>query len=228
MIFLLCVLFLIKATQSDIRFIFWIFSGVFLAAGCDVLIKHFFFHQRVFPKSAIISGFIVSGIINYTEPWLVLAVFTILAIVSKNLFRFKGKHIFNPANFALFLATLFRIPFTWGIESNIFVIIVAGLYIVYSMKKIPHVLGFLLFFSIPLMAQQINPISLVSFFFIFIMLIEPKTSGFGNMRGFIFGSITGLTSFLMFKYLPSYDIFVTSLFIANAFSPILEKLKSEK
>jgi hypothetical protein len=88
-----------------------------------------------------------------------------------------------------------------------------------------HVLGFLIFFSVLFASQPTNPLLLVNWFFVFIMLIEPKTSGFGRVRGFIFGSITGITSFLIFKFFPTYDFFVSSLFIANLFNPILEKIK---
>ena len=226
LILLLCVLFLIKIPQENARFIFWVLGGVLVAAVTDALIKHFFFKQKIFPKSAIISGFIVSGIINYQESWYVLCIFCILAIISKNVIRYKKQHIFNPANFALFIAALFKIPLTWNLESNIYVIIVLGLYIAYFIKKIPHILGFLLFFSVSLVMGQINPLLMVSWFFVFIMLIEPKTSRFGHIRGFIFGSIAGISSYLIFKLLPQYDFFVGGLFIANLCSPVLAKIKA--
>ncbi|MFH1863972.1 MAG: hypothetical protein ABIJ85_03670 [bacterium] len=225
LILLLCALFLMGALRENARFIFWVLGGVLVAAAADTLIKYFFFKQKIFPKSAVISGCIVSGIINYQEPWYVLCFFCVLAIVSKNVIKYKKQHIFNPANFALFAATLFKIPLTWNIESNIYVIIAFGLYMAYSIKKIPHVLGFLLFFSVPLLIGQINPLLMVSWFFVFIMLIEPKTSGFGRVRGFVFGGITGLSAFLIMKYSPSYDLFVSALFIANLLSPVLKMIK---
>lgn len=223
-ILLLSILFLIKVPQESVRFTFWVIGGVLLASSCDVLIKHFFFQKRIIPKSAIISGFITAGILNYHEPWFVLVIFSILAIISKNIIKYRKQHIFNPANFALFGATLFKIPLTWQIESNIYLIIIFGIYIVYSIKKTTHLLGFLLFFSGLLATQGINPLTLVSWFFVFVMLIEPKTSGFGALRGFIFGSIAGVTSFLIFRFAPGYDFFVVALFVANLFNPVLKKM----
>jgi Na+-transporting NADH:ubiquinone oxidoreductase subunit NqrB len=149
----------------------------------------------------------------------------LLAILSKHTIKYKNRHIFNPANFALFVANLFRIPLVWNIESNIYLIIIAGIYIAYSLKKLPHIIGFLVFFSGLFATQGINPLSVVSWFFVFIMLIEPKTSGFGNLRGFVFGSIAGIGAFLIFKFAPHYDFFVGSLFVANLFNPWLERIR---
>ena len=176
-------------------------------------------------KSAGISGFIVSGILDYNQPWFILAIFSISAVVSKYIIRFKGRHIFNPANFGLFLAALSGIPLTWNIESNIYIIIALGIYIVYSIRKVPHILGFLIFFAGLFLSQGINPFLLISWFFVFIMLIEPKTSGFGKLRGFVFGSIAGITAFIIYKTAPQYDFSVCSLFVANLFNPLLSKIK---
>ncbi len=56
------------------------------------------------------------------------------------------------------------------------------------------------------------------------MLIEPKTSGFGMLRGFVFGSIAGVISFLVFTFFPVYDYFVVGLFAANMCNPFLNKI----
>ncbi|NQS90197.1 hypothetical protein HQ584_10455 [Patescibacteria group bacterium] len=224
-ILLLSILFVLKIPNEGIRFALWVLGGIFVASCSDIIINRLFYKKGIVPKSAIISGFITAGIINYNEPWFLVIIFPVLAVLSKHIIKYKNRHVFNPANFALFIAVLSRIPLMWNIESNIYLIIAFGLYIAYSIKKIPHIIGFLLFFSVPLVMQQANPLLLASWFFIFIMLIEPKTSGFGRIRGFAFGSIAGITSFLIFKFAPSYDMFVVSLFTANLFKPILERIK---
>jgi len=224
-IVLLSILFIIKIPQGGVCFILWVLGGIIIAAASDILITRVLLRQKLIPKSAVISGFIVSGILDYHQPWFILAIFSILAILSKHSIRFKGRHIFNPANFGLFTAALFGIPLTWSIESNIYIIIAVGIYIACSIRKLPHVAGFLIFFTGLFATQGGNPFLLISWFFIFVMLIEPKTSGFGNLRGFIFGSIAGMASFLIYKFLPQYDFFVGSLFIANMFNPLLEKIK---
>jgi len=224
-ILLLAILFLIKIPQGGVRFVFWVSSGVLIATGCDILIKRLFLHQGLVIKSAMISGFIVSGIMDYHQPWFILLIFSLLAILSKHIIRFKGRHIFNPANLGLLTASLLGIPLTWNIESRIYIIIAAGIYIAYSIRKLPHILGFLIFFIGLFASQGINPFLLISWFFIFIMLIEPKTSGFGKLRGFMFGSIAGIASFVIYRFSPQYDFFIGSLFVANLFNPLLERIK---
>lgn len=214
-ILLLSILFLIKIPQLDKRFFLWVLAGVFLCGFFDFLINNLLLKKNIFPKSAIISGFIVSGILDYRQAWWVLLIFSFLAILSKYTIKFNRKHIFNPANFSLFIAALFKIPLTWNIESNIFLIIIFGIYFTYSFKKIFHVLGFLFLFIILFALAKTNPFGLVSCFFVFIMLIEPKTSTGGALRGFMFGSLVAILSFLIFKFLPNYDFWVTSLFLAN-------------
>lgn len=224
-IILLALLFIIKIPAETIRFVFWVLGGVFICSIIDFIIGSVFYNRKSFPNSAVISGFIVSGILSYQQPWFILVIFSALAILSKYIIRFKHKHIFNPANFALFIAALFGLPLTWNIESNIFLIVISGIYFAYAYKKFPHILGFLFFFSVLFAAFKINPFGVISWFFIFIMLIEPKTSGYGILRGLVFGSIAAVVSFLIYKYLPRYDIFISSLFMANLCNPILERIK---
>ena len=136
--------------------------------------------------------------------------------------------MFNPAAAALFAAALFQQPLTWNIESSIYLIIITGVYLAVSLKKWPHVLGFFLVFSGAFYLSGMNPLNMISWFFLLIMLIEPKTSGFGVLRGFLFGSVAGLTSFMMFKFMPQFDIFVTSLIAANTFNIVFDMKKKAR
>ncbi|MCM8758107.1 MAG: hypothetical protein NC903_03495, partial [Candidatus Omnitrophica bacterium] len=170
-------------------------------------------------------GFIVSGILDYHQSWFILVIFSFFAILSKHIIKFNKRHIFNPASFSLFFATLFRIPLTWNIESNIFLIISFGLYFSYIYKRFPHIFGFLIFFMGLFIISKINPFGLISWFFIFIMLTEPETSGYGLLRGFIFGGLAGISAYFIFNFISPYDPFVGSLFVANLFNPIfLDKI----
>lgn len=224
-IVLLALLSLIKIGQGDYEFTFWILTAVLLSACWDFFINKAFYKRKVLPKSAMITGFIVGGILEPSAGWLSLVIFSFLAIVSKHILRLRKIHIFNPANLALFLATLFRYPLTWGIEASVPLIIIVGLYLAYSFKKFPHVLGFLILFSsFTFYLERINPFHIISWFFLFIMLIEPKTSGYGIWKGFAFGAIAGTGSFLTFKYLPQIDFYVAGLFIANLLRLPLDRL----
>ena len=224
LLLLLSILFLIKIPQEEVRFTLWVLGGIIIAMISDVLIKRLFFRKKIVPTSAAISGFIVAGIINYQQPWFVLVIFSLLAIISKNVIKHKNRHVFNPANFALFVATAFGVPLTWSIEFNVYIIIVFGVYMAYSIRKLTHVLGFLVLFSSLCLLKDVNPLMLVSWFFVFVMLIEPKTSGAGYLRGAVFGCIAGVVSFIVFTFFPRYDFFVSGLFVANLISGFKPKI----
>lgn len=221
---LLSALTVMMLIQEGLAFLLWVLTAIATASLFDYCLNRFIFKRIIFPKSAIISAFIVSGILDYHQPLYLVVIFTLLAIVSKYILRFKKKHLFNPANLALFLAVIFRLPLTWHIEANVFLISLVGVYLAYSLKKIPHLLGFLFFFTLLFIIERINPFTILSFFFIFIMLIEPKTSGYGTLRGFIFGSLAAIFSFTIFKLLVGYDFFVSGLFLANCFNPLLDRI----
>ena len=223
-IILLALLFLIKIPQEGWRFALWVLGGVAFSSAIDFSISRIFFGRTTLPKSAIISGFILSGILDYHQPWFTLVIFLALAIFSKYMIRFQERHIFNPANFGLFVAALFKMPFAWKIESHILLIIISGIYLAYSLNKVFHVVGFLAFFTLLFSIGGANPFSIISWFFIFIMLIEPKTSGYGAWRGFVFGAIAAISSFLAYKFMPGVDYFVTGLFVANLSNPVLDSL----
>jgi hypothetical protein len=203
-------------------------GGIFICACSDYFINRIFLKKNIFPNSAVISGFIVSGILDYRQPWLILAIFSLLPAVSKHAIRVNKRHIFNPANFALFIAMFFKLPLTWKIESNIFLIIAFGAYLAYSYKKIPHVVSFLVLFIGLFAFFKMNAFGLISWFFVFIMLPEPKTSGYGAARGFVFGGIAGLAAFLIFRFMPQCDPFISCLFIANLSRAISEKIEISK
>jgi len=227
-ILLLAALSLLAAAQEGFGLLAWILSGVIAYSLFDLLINRLFFKKKIFPKSAIITGFILSGILDYNQSWLLLLSLSLVAIASKYIIRFRKKHIFNPANFALFLAVILKLPLTWQIESNIYLITIIGIYLAYSLKKLPHIIGFLAFFGGLFLIEKVNPLNLTSWFFVFVMLIEPKTSGYGLIPGFAFGAIAGAASFLVYKFAPELDLFICALFIANLFKIISDIIIRKK
>lgn len=224
----LVVLFFIGIPHENSRFILWVLSGVLTAVFVDAVIHRLIRHSWDFPKSAIISGLIVSGVLSFDESFWLIFVFSSLAIISKYIIRLHKKHFLNPANMALFIATLFHFPLTWILESNRYVLILAGLYFVYRLKKWGQVIGFIVVFSALMFIDGAHPFNMISWFFVFIMLIEPKTSGFGFVRGIIFGLIAGIVSFLILTFFPQYDFFVVGLFIANLCNPVLDHWENKR
>lgn len=224
-ILLLSALTLIKSAQESFAFLLASVITVFTCAAADILINRIFFKKRISANSAIISGLIIAGVTDYRLPWHTLILLAGTAIASKYLIRYKHRHIFNPAGFAIFIAILLKVPLLWNIESNIPLIIIAGIYLAYAFKKLFHVVGFLIIFSLGFFILGERPFSLISWFFLFIMLIEPKTSGYGRLKGFTFGGIAAFLSCLFYKFLPGYDFFISPLLIANASLIFLDKIK---
>lgn len=205
------------------NFLVWVLFGAFAAALYDFSIYALFYKKIIFPKSAIVSGLIVAGIINNYAGLFTLLFFCFLAIVSKHVIKINNHHIFNPANFGLFFATLFGVPFTWNIEANIYLIIITGIYLAHTFKKLLHVISFLAFFITLFLFKTENPLMIINWFFIFVMLIEPKTSGAGSARGFIFGALTAIFAFIVFNFFPKYDFFICGLFFANLCMPLFKR-----
>jgi Na+-transporting NADH:ubiquinone oxidoreductase subunit NqrB len=224
-IVLLAVLLAVKIPEEGGRFAVWILTGTFFAAAVDFFINKVFLKRIIFPKSAVITGFILSGILDYEQSLPALLFISFIAIVAKHILILRGKHILNPANSGLFLASLLNLPLTWMIESNVYFIVVVGLYLAYSLKKLPHIAGFLGTFVLLFhFLERANPVGVISWFFVFIMLIEPKTSGPGGLRGGVFGATAGLASFLIFRFFPGAEFFIVSLVVANLFNPVFDKI----
>ncbi len=217
------ILTVIAASREHIRFAGWMVAGAALAFIAEYVVTKLISKKGVFSTSALVTGLIVAGIIEYHQPFFVLAIFSCLAIISKYTIRFNNKHIFNPANFALFIATLSGVALTWGIESNKFLVIIAGLYIVFVYRRGAIVLSFLGVFLLLFGFYKINTVGVLSWFFVFVMLIEPKTSPEGTRRGMAFGAVAAVVSFVMFKYIPRCDPYVTALFVAGLLKPFIER-----
>jgi hypothetical protein len=73
---------------------------------------------RFDPKSALISGLSLCLLLRTNDPWLAMLA-AVVAVASKFLLRVRGKHLFNPTNFALVAMMLvtgqvWASPGQWG------------------------------------------------------------------------------------------------------------------
>jgi len=73
-----------------------------LAAGLvDLAILRWREGTWEFPSGALLTGLIVAMVLSPHEPWHVAAVTSVLAVVSKYLFRTRSANVFNPAALAI-------------------------------------------------------------------------------------------------------------------------------
>ena len=76
-----------------------VFVAIFTAVVLDLGIKYLRKENLKVPRSAIISGFFVSTVLEQSTPLATIIFAAAVAILSKHILRWQGKHIFNPANF---------------------------------------------------------------------------------------------------------------------------------
>lgn len=196
----------------------------------DSAINYFKTKRVIFPDSSIISGLLIASILGpHQSRW--IYIFAVLAaILSKHLIKFKGRHIFNPANFGLLAVSFFGATLIWWGLSNLILVILFGAFIAYKLKRIELVISNLIFlgglFFVYGLIKGKNPvdyISLVNFYFVFFMLTEPKTGAQTSFGRIIFSGLVAVFSFIAFLTKIGYDYSVVGLAAANMFVPAINK-----
>ena len=197
-----------------------------------------------FPTSGIISGLIISTILVPGSVWYVPVVGAAIAILSKHVLRMKfnnfWNHVFNPANFALFVLILIGLAKdSWWIGTNPLLVAILGLFVLWRLKKISIVVPFLLFFilstsvtSMFVSGQTPNLQNLFKevaggslLFFMFIMVQEPITAPRKRNSRIIFGSVVGvLVPLLLAMPATGFISIYLSLLIGNLLAPVLNRI----
>lgn len=172
------------------------------------------------PKTAIISGLIITLLLP--ADLMLQILIPIIAIISKHIIQIKGRNIFNPAVFALFVASLFSFGISWaGVGTPL---VILGLFISYRIHRLRMSIMFLVtYFIINALIGGFFFDPLV-IFFATIMLLEPKTSPSRRRGMLLFGIITAVLVFLFPYAAIPLDPFITSLLIMNLFTRRLNKI----
>lgn len=202
----------------------------------DLAINYLKDKKFFFPSSAIISGLIIGSVLAPGQNYSLALIASAIAIASKHIIRLEGRHIFNPANFGLFSAgLLLSATFSWWGSSFPPLVILFGLFIAYRMKRFHLMLSFLITYAIlmslySLLTRQpvLNNILLANLYFIFFMLIEPKTSPMTRKGRVIYGALTALFASTFIAILPKYDPSLLALVSADIFVPVLNRMESNR
>jgi len=202
---------------------------VLSAAVLDVAINYAKERKFSAPKSAIITGLILAIIAQGSLPLLVAL--AVIAILSKHVIRLKGRHIFNPANFALFIGLFFASETWWG-TGNALLVGLIGLVIVFKLKRYRMVAPFLVAHAVIMVVIFVDASALAAhmlsgplLFFAFYMLIEPVTSPQKHML--VFGVLAGVFAAILYVvWLPA--MLVGALFFANLSVPVIERVLRPK
>ncbi|NIO18682.1 hypothetical protein GTN42_04470 [bacterium] len=209
--------------------------SVTTAIGLDSLIIYKKLKKPFFSTSALISGLIIALALPPGIAWHIPLSAASIAIFSKHTIHIRGRHNFNPANFGLLLSMfIFGTYLAWWGATNTWLVLLLGTLITYRFKRIHLVLSFFITQSILLGTYFVlkgepflNSILMINLFFIFVMLIEPKTSPIHRKGRIIYGVLTGAFSSVLIATIPTLDPSVVALALSNLLVPVINSKVKE-
>jgi Na+-translocating ferredoxin:NAD+ oxidoreductase RnfD subunit len=172
-----------------------------------------------FPSGAVLTAMIVTMVVRAQEHWYVPAVTSVVAVISKYVFRTRTANVFNPAAFAV--VTMFYVfhmgQSWWGALPEVTplwvqaALVIGGLYITDRVNKMPLVLAFLgayfvlftatAYFGDPQWVAEIfrSPDIQAALYFALIILTDPPTSPAKYPDQLICGVIVAVVSYAVFE-----------------------------
>ncbi|MFZ5801403.1 MAG: RnfABCDGE type electron transport complex subunit D [Candidatus Omnitrophota bacterium] len=225
-IFLLALGLFLGISDKDAGFLAAIAIAAFWAMAAEAAFLYFKQKSLKITESAIISGLIAGFVLSSDEPGWKLALAAVLAIASKQVIHFRNRHIFNPAACGIFLATVifgsiteWRGTYLWQVLAPF------GIYFAWRMKKLEVLVGYAL---VALILFGTQAFGYSTYFYIFIMVIEPKTTPIRPLGKYLFGvGVAGLI-FISTQKGARFDVELVSLLAMNALVPLLNYLPSQR
>jgi Na+-transporting NADH:ubiquinone oxidoreductase subunit NqrB len=192
------------------------------------------------PLSPLITAFSLCLLLRASSP-AILVLGAVLAIASKFVIRFDGKHIFNPANFAIALLLLVMheawiSPAQWGSRTwAAFLFASLACLVLSRAKRADIALAFLgtylaiLFgralylgdpMAIPMKQMQSGALLLFTFF----MITDPKTTPDRRSARMLFAVLVAVAgAWLQFVHFMAHGL-MYALFFASLLVPLLDRL----
>ncbi len=212
----------IYAQKDYINLPLQIFAAVFTAASLDSALGYLKSKKFNISSSSVITGLIVGMVLASGQSILYYILAASFAIISKHLIKFKNKHIFNPANIGLLLTSfIFGASVGWW-HVNAWLVIIPGIFIAFKIKRLHLIISYLsvitallVVYSLYKQGEVFDYFPIINLYFVFVMLIEPKTSPIKLAKGIIFGSVVGLVGFLLYVMHPTLDYLLVSLAVGN-------------
>ena len=190
------------------------------------------------PRSPLISALSLTLLLRTGSITLSIAA-GVLAVASKYLIRFRGKHIFNPANFGLvIMALLFSgawiSPGQWG-TAPIFALLLAGLggVVTGKAKRWDVSLSFLGFYALLVLGRGVwlgDPLSIplhqlqsgALLVFTFFMISDPKTTPDARFGRIIYAAMVATVGFtIQFGFYNSAGV-ILALVLTAPFVPVID------
>lgn len=229
LILILALFIAVAATHEGVRAIApGMLAAVLVAGLVDALIL------REFPSGAILTAMITAMVLRPQEPWYVTTTVSVVAVLSKYVFRSRTANVFNPAAFAI-IATFYIFHTSqswWGALPEAhpaaqLVLVAGGLYIAARVNKIPLVLTFLgvyyLLFTVtayvgdPRWVAEIyrTPDLQAALYFAFIILTDPPTSPVRYRDQVVYAIIVAVSSYAVFEWLGAVYFLLAGVLVGN-------------
>jgi Na+-translocating ferredoxin:NAD+ oxidoreductase RnfD subunit len=234
-VYLLCFSAFLFIKDRDTAFIFTTIIAVVSALVIESVILYC--KTKIFQvtESSIITGLIIGYVLFSGNPLWIFVFASALAIFSKHIIRIREKHIFNPAAFGIFISTiLFGASTQWQGTYLWYILVPFGIYFVYKLKKIEIVIGYmlisLLLFGSQAVLQKVsfwNIFGYFSYFYIFVMVIEPKTTPLKNKGKYLFGTGVAVLIFILTEAGARFDVELLSLLTMNIAVPLINRMPSK-
>lgn len=192
--------------------------------------------KLLFSESAGISGIIIAFVLSARNPWWLFFFAASVAILSKYFLRIKNRHVFNPAALGIMASIiLFGGVTAWRGTYSWYILVPFGLYFAYRVRKIGLLIGYMLttciLFGAACISEHASPFlvfGFVSYFYIFVMLIEPKTTPVRPWGKFLFGSAAALLIFVFTGMGVRFDAELATLLALNLTVPVLNALPERR
>ena len=222
--------------NRDAQFLFALLAAVISAAAVDTALAYLKTKKPEVTESSLISGLIIGFVLSSDSPLWIICLASIVAIGSKHLVRFKGRHIFNPAALGIFSVIILLGATTYWKGTYLWYILVpAGLYFSSKIRKLEIIFSYflasLILFGGQAIMQKVNPLNVfgyLSYFYIFVMAIEPKTTPVTFLGKIVFGTLLAAVIFVLTQAGVKFDAELCSLLVLNAAVPVLNKLNLAK
>jgi Na+-translocating ferredoxin:NAD+ oxidoreductase RnfD subunit len=226
----------LAAADQSAAFLVSAVIAVIPCVALDCIIAYIREKRLILSESPIISGLIIAYVLSLDQPWWMIVLAAVLAIISKHIIRFRGKHIFNPAAFGIFMVILlFGTTTQWRGTYIWYILMPPGLYFAYRLRKLEVLIGYvvtaLFLFGIQALTQGIclfSAFGYLSYFYIFVMVVEPKTTPITPLGKIIFGSGAATLIFILTEAGAKFDVELFSLLGFNILVPVLNSLTKRR
>jgi Na+-translocating ferredoxin:NAD+ oxidoreductase RnfD subunit len=235
-VYLTCFAIFLSIRDKDAAFLIMALIAVVSALAVESIVLYVKTKAFRVTESSIITGLIVGYVLSSDQAWWMFVFASSLAILSKYVMRVHKKHIFNPAAMGIFFALIFLNASTqWKGTYAWYMLAPFGFYFAYKIRKIEIIIGYtivsLALFGAQAALQNV-PLSHIfgyfSYFYIFVMVIEPKTTPIRPIGKFLFGAGVAGLIFVLTQRGARFDVELFSLLVFNITAQLLDKIPYRK